>query len=90
MPTLCAPVKFLVLPAIYDNVYTGVHHQEQMGEVSKKVRPEQPYFRHITATDYSGMEKIEKKSDSIHRERNQLRHWVNSDTIHICLLISRC
>ena len=67
MPTLCAPVKFLVLPAIYDNVYTGVHHQEQMGEVSKKVRPEQP---DITAKDYSGMENIEKKSCSIQRERN--------------------
>ena len=48
MPPFCAPVKFLVLPAIYDNVYTGVHHQEQMGEVSKKVRPEQPYFRHYS------------------------------------------
>ena len=48
MPSLCAPVKFLVLPAVYDNVDTGVHHQEQMGEVSKKVRPEQDYYRQIS------------------------------------------
>ena len=87
MPSLCKPVKFLVLPAVYDNVDTGVHHQEQMGEVGKKVRPEQP---DITAKDYSGMEKIEKKSCSIQRERNQLHHSVNSDAMHTCVLISRC
>ena len=34
------PVKLFVLPAIYDNVDTGVDHKEEVGEVGEEIRPE--------------------------------------------------
>ena len=34
------PVKLFVLPAIYDNVDTGVDDKEEVGEVGQEIRPE--------------------------------------------------
>ena len=34
------PVKLLVLPAIYDNVDTGVDDKEEVGQVGQEIRPE--------------------------------------------------
>ena len=34
------PVKLFVLPAVYDNVDTGIDHKKKVGEVGQEVRPE--------------------------------------------------
>ena len=33
-------MKLFVLPAVYDNVDTGVDHKEEVGEVGEEIRPE--------------------------------------------------